>query len=140
MTEPLAVKACFAIMAAAPALWFAPSAAKPAEPPDVVDYGCRDLVVIGRVESTDYQHIENEDDLLGHGWATATVTVDRVLRGRGAGPILNARYLTHAYLRDDLDFLLVLKPSPAGPYEIVARRVRDGHRRWRLAPMCRTEG
>jgi hypothetical protein len=133
------VKACFAIMAAAPSLWFAASAAMSAEPPDVVDYGCRDLVVIGRVQTLDYQHFEIEGDFLGHGWATAKVRVDRVLHGQGAGPVLDAGYYTHAYLRDDLDFLLVLKPSPAGPYEIVGQRVRDGHHRWRLAPMCRTE-
>lgn len=82
-----------------------------------VPFGCSDTVVVGRVESGAYEPVKSENDLLGHGWISATLKVRKVVRGERVPPVLPVRYLAHAYMRHDRDFMLVLGRTGAG-YEI----------------------
>lgn len=82
-----------------------------------LSFGCSDTVVIGRVENGKYEHVEIENDLLGHGWISAMLRVQKVVRGKRVSPVLQVRYFAHTYMRDDRDFMLVLRRTDAG-YEI----------------------
>ena len=97
-------------------------------------FGCDDIVVVGRVENVAYEHVKSEDDLLGHGWVTARLKVQRVVKGAGVPPFLPVRYFAHTYMRQDRDFMLVLKRiSPEG-YEIRTGQLTSV--RPRLASRC----
>jgi hypothetical protein len=80
-------------------------------------YGCSDTVVVGRVKNGAYQPVESENDLLGHGWISATLKVRNIVRGERVPPVLPVRYFAHTYVREDRDFMLVLGRTGAG-YEI----------------------
>ena len=80
-------------------------------------FGCSDTVVVGRVENGAYEHVEIENDLLGHGWISATLKVQKVVRGERVPPVLPVRYFAHTNMRQDRDFMLVLGRTSAG-YEI----------------------
>lgn len=80
-------------------------------------FGCSDTVVVGRVENGEFEHVEIENDLLGHGWISATLKVRRVVRGERVPPVLPVRYFAHTYMREDRDFMFVLGRTDAG-YEI----------------------
>ena len=98
-----------------------------------LQFGCTDTVVIGRIENGAFQDVTSENDILGHGWVTAKVLVRRVVKGANVPPLVPVRYFAHAYMRDDRDFMLVLKPTSQG-YEI-----RTGQLMWlrpRLASRC----
>jgi hypothetical protein len=88
----------------------------------MVRFECDDTVVIGRVVNGDYEHVENENDLLGHGWFSATLYVEQVVRGSPVPFRIPVRYYDHTFMRRDRDFLFVLDHTEAG-YEIVARRL-----------------
>lgn len=79
-------------------------------------YGCNDTVVVGTVRNGAYEAIPN-NDILGQGWISATLHVRKVLRGGALPGFLPVRYSAHTYIRQDQDFMLVLKHSGAG-YEI----------------------
>lgn len=81
---------------------------------DDIAYGCSDLVVIGRLVKQDYQHVEIEDDILGHGWVTADVKIDEVVFGHTRARKLPVRYFAHTYMREDRDFIFVLRPAENG--------------------------
>ena len=117
-----------------------PAAQRHAEA-EVVPYRCGELVVIGRFDNLDYEHVEIEDDVLGHGWMTARISVGRVLRGRrpsgsADGQPLPARYFGHTYYREDMDFLLMLAPRRSGTYFVRSARLAEREGPWRLAPHC----
>lgn len=82
-----------------------------------LSYGCNDVVAVGRVVSGAYEPILSEDDVIGHGWISATLHVRKVIRGPSLPSVLPVRYFAHTSMRDDRDFMLVLKHSGAG-YEI----------------------
>jgi hypothetical protein len=77
-------------------------------------FGCDDVVVIGNVTNGSYRPVESADDLLGHGWITATVNVRRVIRGPQVAPVLPVRYFAHAAMRENRDFMLVLRRTGTG--------------------------
>ena len=79
-------------------------------------FGCNDIVVVGDVRNGGYLPVE-DGDILGYGWITATVNVRKVVRGVAVPSILPVKYLSHSYMRQGLDFMLVLKRSATG-YEI----------------------
>jgi hypothetical protein len=60
-----------------------------------------------------------DNDILGNGWITATLNVRKVVRGGAVPSILPVKYLSHATMREGLDFMLMLKHSETG-YEITA--------------------
>jgi hypothetical protein len=82
-----------------------------------LSYGCNDTVVVGRVTNGAYQPVQSENDILGHGWISATLHVRKIVRRTNVPANLPVRYFAHTYMREDRDFMLVLKRS-AGGYEI----------------------
>jgi hypothetical protein len=80
-------------------------------------YGCNDTVVVGSVKNGAYEPVKFENDILGHGWISATLYVRRVVRGTALPPVLPVKYFAHASMRQDQDFMLVLKHTRTG-YEI----------------------
>ena len=82
-----------------------------------LSYGCADIVVIGSVKNGSFEPVQSDNDILGHGWISATLHVQKVVRGAGLPAFLPVRYFAHTYLRQDRDFMLVLKRSGTG-YEI----------------------
>lgn len=113
------------------------SRAERREAAEPVSYRCGDLVVVGRLETLGYEDVEIEDDLIGHGWFTARVTVRRVLAGRVQGPTLEADYFAHAPFRHDRDFVLVIDRGRGGRNLIrTGHLIERGRRRPSLAPTC----
>src|SRR5437764_11777911 len=96
-------------------------------------FGCDDSVVVGTVENGAYQPVESENDILGHGWISATLHVRKVIRGTPLPSVLPVRYFAHAYMRLDRNFMLVLKHTGAG-YEITTGQLMS--LRPRLANRC----
>jgi integration host factor subunit beta len=82
-------------------------------------YGCSDIVAVGSVTNRAYEPVGNNGDLIGHGWISATLHVRRTIRGATLPAALPVRYLAHTNMRQDRDFMLVLKRGGAG-YEIAA--------------------
>lgn len=105
------------------ALW-AP-AVEARQRPAEVEYGCNDLVVVGRLGRQDYQHVEIENDLLGHGWVTAYVKINDVLFGHARARKLSIRYFAHTYMREDRDFVFVLRPTENGRHLIGSARLLE---------------
>lgn len=104
------------------ALWATVADAKSRERDDIA-YGCNDLVVVGRLVNQDYQHVEVEGDLLGHGWVTADVKVNDVVFGHTRARKLPVRYFAHTYMRDDRDFVFVLRPAENGRHLVRTARL-----------------
>jgi hypothetical protein len=77
-------------------------------------WGCNDTAVIAWVESHSMNPIEAKDDLIGHGWVTATLKVKTVLKGKKLPHDLPVKYYAHTYLRHDRDFMLVLHQTDQG--------------------------
>jgi hypothetical protein len=88
-----------------------------------IKYGCNDLVVVGRLGEQDYQHVDIEDDILGHGWVTADVKINDILFGTAKSGRLPVRYFAHTYMREDRDFVLVLRPAEHGRYLVRSARL-----------------
>ena len=101
-----------------------------------VTYQCSDLVVIGRFQNLEYEHVDLEDDILGHGWVTARVTVRRVLAGRPEARVVPVRYFAHSYFRRDRDFMLVIQRAGTAGNLIRSAHMMTGGRRPRLARTC----
>ena len=99
-----------------------------------LEFGCTDSVVIGTVENGAYQPLVDETDLLWRGWITATLHVRKAVRGASLPPSLPVRYLAHAYMREDREFMFVLRRREAG-YEIATGRLMSS--RPRLSTHCR---
>jgi hypothetical protein len=96
-------------------------------------FGCADIAVIGTVENGTYKPVDDENDLLGHGWISAALHVRRVVRGAPIPSVLSVRYFAHTYMRDDREFMFVLKRGDAG-YEIATGQLMS--LRPRLADQC----
>lgn len=101
---------------------------------DDIEYGCKDLVVVGRLVKQDYQHVEIEDDILGHGWVTADVKVDNVVFGHTLARKLPVRYFAHTYMREDRDFVFVLRPAENGRHLVRTADLVENDRK--LANHC----
>jgi len=93
-------------------MWTLGSAAS-ARQPEQIGYTCGDVVVVGRLQNNfDYEHVDIENDILGHGWMTADVNVKRHLAGARPRPPIAVKYFAHTYIRGDRDFLIVLSREP----------------------------
>jgi hypothetical protein len=78
-----------------------------------IQYSCDDVVVVARITNNfDYEHVEIEDDILGHGWMTGTLNVIEHLRGPSPRLPVKIRYFAHTWRRFDGQFLLVLHRDP----------------------------
>ena len=100
----------------------------------VLEYHCSDTIVVGRVESGGYEPIPDEEDRLGHGVITATITIRRVVRGQELPKIVSANYASHASLRHDRDFMLTLHKDPDGSMWITGAQLMSV--RPKLAAEC----
>lgn len=97
-------------------------------------FGCNDVVVIGRVTTGAYQHAASQEDVIGHGWYSATIAVRSTVRGARLPSVLRVRYFSHARFRDDLPFMFVLSPTSTG-YQIATAQLMSLHPR--LARSCK---
>lgn len=96
-------------------------------------FGCADSVVVGTVENGAYRPVDDQYDLIGHGWISATLYVRTVVRGPSVLPTLPVRYFAHTYMREGREFMLVLKRRDA-EYEIATGQLMS--LRPRLAARC----
>ena len=85
-----------------------------------------DLEAVGRLRNLNYEHIDDPEDLLGHGWITAEFRITRVLRGRAPSRHIIIRYLAHAYRREDVSIRFRLRTNTNGTYTVCAERGGDG--------------
>lgn len=97
-------------------------------------YRCNDIVVVGRLKNGAWEHVEIIDDLLGHGWASATLKIRKRVRGVPPAAVIPVRYFDHTYLRDDRDFMFVLRKADDGGYVIATAQLMSAHPR--LAEPC----
>lgn len=84
----------------------------------VVDFGCRDLVAIGRIRTLKFDDLSLPDDLLGHGRFWMDVSLKKVLKGKERRSGVPTTQIAHAQLREDRDFLVVLSPMENGAYSL----------------------
>ena len=77
-------------------------------------FGCNDVVVVARVANGAHSPVETSDDVIGRGWVSATLRVRRLVRGAPVPPVLSVRYSAHGRMREDRDFMLVLKRTDSG--------------------------
>lgn len=88
-----------------------------ARQPEQIGYACGDVVVVGRFRNNfDYEHVDIENDILGHGWMTARVNVMRHLAGPRPRSRVVVKYFAHTYIRGDRDFLIVLSRQPGSEH------------------------
>ena len=97
-------------------------------------FGCEDLVVIGRVKNGDWHHVDDPDDILGHGWVDARLSVRRIVKGNGIDRTVPVRYFAHTFMRDDRDFMFVLSRHPDGSLVISTGQLMSAHPK--LAGQC----
>lgn len=107
----------------------------PSEEDRNLSFGCDDIVVIGRLQNGDYEHVEIENDLLGHGWISAKLSVRRIVKGEAPSLIIPVTYFAHTYMREDRDFMFVLSKDGNGTHHVEAAQLMSA--RPRLAPRCR---
>ncbi|PAX09247.1 hypothetical protein CKY28_00300 [Sphingomonas lenta] len=74
----------------------------------LVEYGCGDLVLIGRAETLSYTDLSGPEDALSHGLYEMDISIRKVLRGKVDSRRLRASRAAHGQLRSDLDFVFVL--------------------------------
>ncbi|MBV1691885.1 hypothetical protein KRR38_30525 [Novosphingobium sp. G106] len=97
-------------------------------------YGCNDLVVVGRIiENGAYEPVQDDDDLIGHAWVSARIKVKKVLKGADIPAVLPVRYFAHVHMREDRDFMFVIRSAEKG-YEIETGQLMSVHPR--LAARC----
>ena len=87
-----------------------------------LSYGCSDIVVVGSVKNGAFEHVQSDNDILGHGWISGTLHVRKVVRGAHVPALLPIRYFAHTYMREDRDFMLVLSHTDTG-YEITTAQL-----------------
>lgn len=97
-------------------------------------FGCDDVVLVGRLKNGDYQPVDDEGDILGHGWITAKLQVRRVVGGAKVPSVVPVRYLAHTYMREDREFMFVVRRTTDGIYVIKTAQVMSV--RPKLASHC----
>ena len=85
-----------------------------------LQYDCDDLVVIGRIVTLDAQALRSLDphDPLP-GWQSKYnlgVRIKRVVKGSERRSVVSATGISHAQIRDDKDFLIVMSPDADGGF------------------------
>lgn len=93
-----------------------------AEPATELAYSCGDLVVVGRVRTLSSAEVPNalNSDFLPN-WNSRNqlqVQIKRIIRGSEPRRAVPATQISHGQMRDDRDFLVVLKPTAGGAYHL----------------------
>ena len=88
-----------------------------------LEYGCGDLVAIGRVATSSIAEHPNADpnDPLS-GWLSEyglQVHIKRVIRGSEQRATVPATRIAHAQIRSDRDLLVVLRPTQGDTYALI---------------------
>lgn len=104
---------------------------------DIVSYACSDVVIIGHVRYQTFTPISDAGDLVGHGHIDMTIDVKRKLAGDIAATTIPASGIAHTFIREDRDFLLVLRPAPEGRYALQQGRILESGDEPSLAKDCR---
>lgn len=107
------------------------------EPANELAYGCKDLVVIGRIATLSGTSIPDADPLPN--WRSEwqlQVKIKRVIRGSERRLVVPAVGLSHAQIRDDRDFLAVLRPIEGGAYSLETAALWYDGPRPRLIEPC----
>ena len=99
-----------------------------------LEYSWGDAVVVGKVESTNFESIGNANDLPGRGIIAATIAVSRVIKGAGLPKRIPVTYVAHVYMRSDRQFMLVLSRKDDGSFRIATAQLVSV--RPRLATRC----
>jgi hypothetical protein len=100
-------------------------------------YGCSDLVVVGRVVTLAGETLPEPAPLPN--WQSRwrlQVKIRQVLRGAERRTVVPATSVSHAQIRDDKDFLVVLTPNENGSYAIGTAALWDRKPRPRPAEPC----
>lgn len=96
-------------------------------------WGCKDLVVEGSLVTTGYIDMSAEDDVIGHGQHSGTLTTSRVLRGKAPGRRLKVFYFGHANIvSTPLRFVLI----PVAEGYTIRDLARPRSAEARLAKQC----
>lgn len=101
-----------------------------------LEYGCNDLVVIGRVATMSEASIPDGGDLPN--WNSRwqlRVQIKRVLRGSETRRLVAATAISHAQIRGDRDFMIVLSPVHES-YELQTAALWNEKPRPALAQTC----
>lgn len=119
----------------------APQAASaPSKTAEAITYRCDDVVIVGTLRNVEdsYRSVEAEDDILGHGWITAIIRVDRVHYGKEEGATVHANYFEHAYLvfPTRQRHLVILRRADDGSFTIAAKHRWNKTSKSHLAGTC----
>lgn len=90
-------------------------------PPTKLSYGCDDFVLVGRILTMGGTTLSEPEASLPN-WRsewTLQVQVKQVVRGTELRRVVPARGISHGQIRDDQDFLIVLRPGEDGSYFVV---------------------
>ena len=85
-----------------------------------LSYGCDDLVVIGRVATVSEASVQDSGVELAN-WRSEwglQIRVKRVIQGSERRRLIPASAISHAEMRDDVDFLIVLRPNEDESYDL----------------------
>ncbi|MBP7135067.1 MAG: hypothetical protein KBA57_01770 [Sphingomonadaceae bacterium] len=89
--------------------------------PEELEYACGDLAVIGRIRTVDEKVIAgSQADFLPH-WRSEfslQIQIRRIIRGMEHRRFVPASIISHAQIRDDRDFLIVLRPNGLDGYTL----------------------
>ena len=103
-----------------------------------LSYNCDDIVVIGRVVTLGGTAISDPDASLPN-WRSEwrlQVQIKRVVRGSESRRTVPAGAISHANIRDDRDFLIVLTPIESGAYRLQTAALWNERPRPKLVEPC----
>ena len=110
-----------------------------------VEYGCDDVVLLGRVVSSSYSddipaderciYTSDGECIEWRGRYDLEIWVKRVLKGDESRSVVPASAIAHAQIRDDVDFAFVLIPMNDG-YGIRSAYISDARSKTVLADSC----
>jgi hypothetical protein len=109
-----------------------------AEPPNELPYGCNELVVIGQIATLGEESISDADASLPN-WRSEwqlSIKIKRIVRGVEQRSVVPATGISHAQIRGDRDFLVVLRPVDGGTYALETATLWDVRPRSRLTEPC----
>jgi hypothetical protein len=100
-----------------------------------LSFGCEDIMVVGRVKNSGFSPVRHNDDIIGHGSASAAILVRKAVRGPKLPRVIPVHYFAHAYMREDRDFMFVLRRSEGGTFGVASAQLMS--LKPRLAAQCR---
>ena len=85
----------------------------------VLEYQCGDLAVIGRIITVGERIIYSSDDLPN--WYSEydlQIKIKRIIRGKSKERTISTSVISHAQIRDDKNFLVILHPNDISGYSL----------------------